>query len=69
MVMQEERTHLQGDPSGWLKPPFDLVPTVLAAGWPLLLLPTAQAGWRNIPNPSQLELEVLTILMGHPAHY
>ena len=31
MVMQEERTHLQGDPSGWLKPPFDLVPTVLAA--------------------------------------
>ena len=66
MVMQEERTHLQGDPSGWLKPPFDLVPTVLAAGGPLLLLPTAQAGWQNIPNPSQLE--VLTILMGHPVY-
>ena len=64
MVMQEERTHLQGDPSGWLKPPFDLVPTVLAAGWPLLQLATAQAGQRNIPNWSQQE--VLQILLCHP---
>ena len=47
---------IQGDPSGWLKPPVDLDPmTVMAA---------AQAGWRNIPNPSQRE--VLTIQMGHP---
>ena len=64
MVMQEERTHLQGDPSGWLKPPFDLVPTVLAAGGPLLQLSTARAGWQKIPNPSQRE--VLAILMGNP---
>ena len=35
---------LQGDPSGWLKPPVDLVPTVPAADWPLLQIPTAQAG-------------------------
>ena len=54
---------IQGDPSGWLKPPVDLVPPVLAAGGPLLHLPTARAGWRNIPNPSQGV--VLTILMGH----
>ena len=27
---------LQGDPSGWLKPPVDSVPTVLAAGGLLL---------------------------------
>ena len=35
----EKGTHpavLQGDPSGRLKPPVDLVPTDLAAGWPLL---------------------------------
>ena len=67
MVMQEERTHLQGDPSGWLKPPFDLVPTVLAAGGPLLLPPTAQAGWQNIPNPNQQE--VSTAQMCHPEMY
>ena len=66
MVMQEERTHLQGDPSGWLKPPFDLVPTVLAAGGLLLQLPIAQVGWWSFPNPGQWE--VLTILMGHPVH-
>ena len=35
---------LQGDHSGWLQPPVDLVPTVLAASGPLLQLPTAQAG-------------------------
>ena len=36
----------------------------MAAGGPLLQLPTARTGWRNIPNPSQWK--VLTILMGHP---
>ena len=56
--------YVQGDPSGWLKPPVDLVPTVLAVGGPLLQLPTDHAGWCNIPIPSQWE--VLTILMGHP---
>ena len=35
---------LQGDHSGRLQPPVDLVPTVLAASGPLLQLPTAQAG-------------------------
>ena len=35
---------LQGDHSGWLQPPVDLVPTVLAAIGPPLQLPTAQAG-------------------------
>ena len=47
---------LQGDRSGQLKPPVDLVPTVPAAGGPLLQQPTAQAGWRNIPNLSQWEV-------------
>ena len=28
--------YVQGDPSGWLKPPVDLVPTVLAADGLLL---------------------------------
>ena len=56
--------YLQGDPSRWLKPPVDSVPTVLALGGPLLQLPTAQAGWRNIPNPSQRE--VFTKQMCHP---
>ena len=55
---------LQGDPSGRLKPPVDLLPTILAAGGPLLQLPSSQAGWWNIQNLSQRE--VLTILMGHP---
>ena len=32
---------LQGDPFGQIKPPVDLVPTVLAVGGPLLLLPSA----------------------------
>ena len=32
--------YVQGDPSGWLKRPVVLVPTVLAAGGLLLLLPT-----------------------------
>ena len=59
----EAYEYIQGDPSGWLKPPVDLVPTVLAAGGPVLQLPTAQAGWGNIPNLSQWE--ALTILMGH----
>ena len=27
--------YVQGDPSGWLKPLVDLVPTVLAVGGPL----------------------------------
>ena len=35
---------LQGDHSGRLQPPVDLVLTVLAANGPLLQLPTAQAG-------------------------
>ena len=38
------RIVLQGDHSGRLQPPVDLVPTVLAASGPLLQLPTAQAG-------------------------
>ena len=53
---------LQGDPSNQLKPPIALVPTVLAFDRSLLYLPTAQARWRNIPNPSQRE--DLTIQMG-----
>ena len=28
--------HVQGDPSRWLKPPVNSVPTILAAIWPLL---------------------------------
>ena len=36
--------------------PSCLVLTVLAAVGPLLLLPTAQAGWGNIPNLSQQEV-------------
>ena len=50
---------MQGDPSGWLKHPIDLVPTVMADGWPLMQLPAAQTGWWNISkvNPGQ---------MGHP---
>ena len=35
---------VQGDHSGRLQPPVDLVPTVLAAIGPPLQLPTAQAG-------------------------
>ena len=38
-----------------------------AAGWPLLQLPTAQAGWRNIPNPSQQE--VFHDYLGHPVRW
>ena len=45
-------------------PPVDLVPTLLAVGGPLLLLPTTQAKWPNIPNLNHQE--VLTILMDHP---
>ena len=37
-------------------PPVDLVPTLLAVGEPLLLLPTAQAKWPNIPNCSHQEV-------------
>ena len=37
---------------------------VPSAGGPLLLLPTAQAGWRNIPNPSKGE--VVTKQRCHP---
>ena len=54
----------QGDHSGRLKPPVDLVPALPAAGLPLLLLPTAQAGWQNIPHLSKRE--IFTILNGHP---
>ena len=50
---------LLGDPSGWLKPPIDLVWTVLAAGGQLLQLPAEH------PKPKSTG-EVLTILMGHP---
>ena len=35
---------IQGDTEEFGKPPVDLVLTFLAAGGPLLLLPTAQAG-------------------------
>ena len=35
---------IQGDNAGRLTPPVDLVPSLLAAGVPLLLLLTAQAG-------------------------
>ena len=51
--------NVQGDPSGWLKPQVDLNPTVLAAIGPPLQLPTAQAGWRNIPDPSQREVKTI----------
>ena len=44
-------SNLQGDPSGWLLPPVDLVPTVLAAIEPLLQLPTAQVGYRTFQIP------------------
>ena len=54
---------LQGDTSGWLKPPVDQVLTALAAGGLLLQLPTAQARRWNISNISQLE--VFTVLMCH----
>ena len=50
---------LQGDPSGQILPPVDLLPMVLVVDGPLLYISTAQAGWRNVPNPSQRE--VLTI--------
>ena len=43
---------VQSDQSGWLKPPVDLVTTFLAAA----VVSTAQAGWWNIPNPSQREV-------------
>ena len=33
---------IQGDPSGWLNPPIDLVMVVLAAGWPILRVTTPQ---------------------------
>ena len=56
--------YAQGEPSGWLKPPVDLVLTVSAAGRSLLQLPNAQAGRWNIPHQSQRE--VLTILLDHP---
>ena len=44
--------------------PVDLVLTVLAASGPLLQLPTAQAVWQNIPNPSQRQ--VVAIQNCHP---
>ena len=40
--------------------------TILAAGGPLLQLPTAKAAWWNNPNLSQQE--IFTILTGHPVH-
>ena len=61
-ILKTSRRYLiktvQGDPSGQLHPPVDLVPRVLAAGGPLLYC------WRNYPNPS--EREVVTNQMGHP---
>ena len=57
------KSQLQGDPPGWLKPAVDLVLTVMAAGGPVLQVPTAWAGWRNIPNPRQRE--ILTTRIGH----
>ena len=57
-------SYLQVDRSEWYQLRVDLVPTVMAAAGPLLWLPTALAGWRNIPNLSQRE--VVTILAGHP---
>ena len=43
----EKLVKIQGDHSGRLQPPVDLVPTVLAASGPLLQLPTAQGGDRT----------------------
>ena len=39
-----QRPLLQGDNSGQYEPPVDLVPALLAAGWPQLWLSTDQAG-------------------------
>ena len=55
---------VQGDNSGRRKPLVDFVLALLAAGGPLLQLPTAQANFRNIPNPSQRE--VVTVQNCHP---
>ena len=49
-LMARHQLHIQGGPSGSLKPHVDLVPTLLAAGGPPMELPTAQGGWPNIPN-------------------
>ena len=43
LVGQQPSRDIQGDHSGQLQPPVDLVPTVLAASGPLLHLHTAQA--------------------------
>ena len=53
-------TSFTGDHSAWLQPPVDLVPALLAAGGLLLQLPTAQAGWRNMPN------QIVTTQNGQP---
>ena len=57
---------VQVDHSAWSQPPVDLVPALLAAGGPLLQLPTTQAVWRNFPNLSQQE--VVTMQNGDPVH-
>ena len=54
---------LQGDTSGYWKPPIDWVLTVPAAGGPLLQLSTTQKWWFDIPNQSRQE--VFTILVCH----
>ena len=58
------QAYVQGEHSGRLQPPVDLVPMVLAASLPLLQQHTAQVSWRNIPNPGQRE--VVTVQNGHP---
>ena len=48
---------------------LDLDQTLSAGGGPLLQLPTAQAGWYNIPN--QIHQGVITISdkMGHAVSF
>ena len=43
---------ITGWPIRMVKPPVELVMTLLAAVWPLLKLPTTQAVWWNIPDVS-----------------
>ena len=47
-AVRAARHVLQGDSSGRLKPPVDLVPSVLAAGGSQPWLPIAQAEWYQI---------------------
>ena len=57
---------VQGYTSHWRKPPVDSVQTVPAAAWLLLQLLTAKAGWRNIQNPSQLEVSTTRCVTLYP---